>query len=247
MDDSRVLSLTYSFRPAEHVEFVGPPALPIETEQFRGSLEGRALTLVPKVHFPDRDVARRAADLFVEGWQIAAGLESGRPVFELRFAGDEVAITPEQGRPTVQIRAVRPQYVKAHITLPSMKSLPSPPRGFQVTPDVRTLWVRYCGFAQGAEPLTTMGYACFTLLKGGESLRDAGRRLRISAKVLTNLRRLTSTRGDERTARKFTPETKPMDPAEEEWIKAAMKAIIRHLATPQPARGLVMGDLPSLP
>ena len=130
---------------------------------------------------------------------------------------------------------------------------PDPPKFFKISPDALTLWQRYEGYLDNHEPLQSMGYFCFSLLKfraGG--LEKAGKIYQIHFKVLKKLSELTSTKGDEKTARKFDNviSSGPLSPIENEWIKAALMAIVRRVGEINTATSLpiiTMNDLPKLP
>ena len=69
---------------------------------------------------------------------------------------------------------------------------------------------------------------------------------------MQKLGELTSERGDAMTARKYAPRVPPLHPLtpqEEEWIRAALRAIIRRIGmigTGVAFGPLTMGDLPQL-
>jgi hypothetical protein len=55
----------------------------------------------------------------------------------------------------------------------TLKTYPPAPSNFVAAPDVVTLWTRFEGFSKGREPLASMAYFCFSVLK----FRYRGRRL----------------------------------------------------------------------
>ncbi|MBI4643263.1 MAG: hypothetical protein HY743_05935 [Deltaproteobacteria bacterium] len=129
---------------------------------------------------------------------------------------------------------------------------PNPPNFFKISPDALTLWQRYEGYLNNREPLQSMGYFCFSLLKfraGG--LKNAEKMYRINFEVLKKLSELTSTKGDEKTARKFESVISlgPLSAVENEWIKTAVRIIIRRVGEIDNAPSLpiiTMNDLPKL-
>jgi hypothetical protein len=114
------------------------------------------------------------------------------------------------------------------------------------------MWHRYVGYLEQHEPLQSMAYFCFTVLEwsaggGKNKLKKAGKKYNMNEKVLKKLSELSSTRGDEKTARKAAP-LAPLSPKEVEWIKAAILVIIRRVGELKSSslQLIEMGDLPDL-
>lgn len=250
MNDPHVVSLIYRIVEAESIKFNDPPDVDIDTPDFRGRLSKGLLTLEPKEHFESEAQVRPLADDYVRGWEIAAGLQSGRLVFDFRFEGSHIEDrNPAPGTAsvhhsshlhiagTVQVEKISPAY-------------PAPPQDFQLTPEVETLWNRYSRFLEGGELLLSMAYFCVTFLEsrflGGDQRRQAANQYGIHIDVLNKLGELTSTRGDNITARKASGAATPLSGSEGAGINAAIKAIIKHLATRQAGQIIRMTDLPPL-
>ena len=232
------------------MRFNDPPDVDIDTPHFRGRLSNGLLTLEPKEHFESEAELRPLADDFVRGWEITAGMQSDRPVFDFRFEGSNIKDrNPTPGTATAHLT----NHMHASDTVQTERSAatyPTPPQDFRLTPEVEVLWNRYCRFLEGGELLLSMGYFCLTFLEsrflGGDKRRQAANHYDIDFDVLDKLGDLTSTRGDHTTARKASPATTPLSDGETAWINAAIKAIIKHLATRQLGQSLTMTDLPSL-
>ncbi|MBU4230909.1 MAG: hypothetical protein L6277_15460 [Desulfobacterales bacterium] len=80
------------------------------------------------------------------------------------------------------------------------------------------------------------------------NLKRAKEIYRIDPKVLTKLSELTSTKGDEKTGRKFKS-AGPLIAMEIRWIEATIKTIIRRVGEIDTAASLpiiTMNDLPKL-
>lgn len=130
---------------------------------------------------------------------------------------------------------------------------PSPPTGFSWSPDVGALWQRYSGCISGREPVASMAYFSLTVveaLAGGR--RNAPASLAISQDVLDTLGRLSSSIGDDNTARKRAETPRPHTNQEEGWMLAAVRALIKRLGELAHNPGaalpeLTMSDLPQLP
>jgi len=129
---------------------------------------------------------------------------------------------------------------------------PPPPESFTASADVATLWNRYEGHLLGREPLPGMAFFCLTVVErpyNGDRTK-AAQALSISFPILDKLGELTSTRGDEATARKR--EEGPLIPLtkrEEQWIHVVLKEMIQRVAMNAAGakpRTVLMADLPPL-
>lgn len=105
---------------------------------------------------------------------------------------------------------------------------PDPPTDFMLDADTEALWNRWERYDGGEEPLQSMAYFCLTLLEmhGGRS--GAAARFGVSSKVLATLARISSETGDPASARKAKGARRPISPAEEAWIEAAVKLLVRR-------------------
>ncbi len=130
------------------------------------------------------------------------------------------------------------------------KTYPAVPTNFTADPDVVSLWTRFEGFKSGREPLASMAYFCFTLLKNRHGSIDAARKvLAVDKAVLKKLGELSTNRGDASTARKMTPDLAPFTTAEAQWLEAAIRALIRRvgeIASGHSPLQLTMKQLPQL-
>ena len=245
MNDPHVASLTYRVIESDSLEFEDAPDLNFSTPKFVGHLSQGTLTLEPKHHYASEAEVRPQADAFVRAWEIDAGLSlGGRPDFKLRFHGSQlVDRSPDPGSHAVQSSTHAYVNLASHIKV-TKKTYPSPPAKFEVTPEVQAIWTRYCGYVANREPLLSMGYACFTLMKR-DNLKNSAKYFGIEYAVLKKLSELTTTRGDHTTARKVTANMERLTEKEKAWIEEAIKRIIRHLATREPSTQLTMRDLPS--
>jgi len=131
----------------------------------------------------------------------------------------------------------------------------APPSDFIVSPDVETLWYRYRMHREGKESLAAMAYFCLTLLQwraGGRG--KAAATFGIDKPVLDKLGYLASSKGDEKTIRKFPRAAgkplalQPHTPQEESWINDVVKTLIRrvgeHAAGASPLKKLTMANFP---
>lgn len=245
MNDPHVAALKYQVVKSDSVEFHNPDDVEIDTEEFAGRLSKGILTLQPKQHFATESEVRPIAEAFVQAWEIDAGLRDGRPDFQLRFEGSQIV----DRNPSPDVLSIN---VSSHLSLSGSTHIrairsayPDPPHGLVVAPEVEVLWTRFCRYLANQEPLLSMAYSCLTLLERGDR-KLAAKHYLIHIDVLRKLGELTSTRGDNATARKLTGQTSPLSWQERAWIEAAIKAIIRHIASRKPGVTLTMADLPSL-
>ena len=222
-------------------------AAPIEfdTADFSGRLEADVLVLSLKRHAADQVEARALVDPFIRAWEIDAGLTIGRPEFTLRF--DSAQVVDRAPTPGIhELQANATAIATATLQLKVFRGhYPVPLLAFRTTPEVEALWARYLRYLAGSEPLLSMAYACLTLLERGNRRQAAGL-FGVEYEVLSKLGDLTSTRGDALTARKPGQATAPLSSTEAQWVDAAIRAVIRHLATRAGDKRLKMADLPAL-
>ncbi|MGE5445137.1 MAG: hypothetical protein ACM3SR_11145 [Ignavibacteriales bacterium] len=209
MNDPHVVAIKYRVVEGDSIEFTDPPDVDIDTPEFRGRLSKGVLTLEPKQHFGSEAQVRPLADVFIQGWEVAAGLQYGRPDFRFRFEGSQI----EDREPAPGTRSL---HLSEHMHLSDTlhikriyNTYPVPVEEFQVTPEVEVLWDRYCRFVEGREPLLAMAYFCLSFLERGNRTQ-AAQHYGIQSDVLSKLGELTSTRGDKATARKLSSSTKPL-------------------------------------
>ncbi|MGH7791625.1 MAG: hypothetical protein ACREOB_04845, partial [Thermodesulfobacteriota bacterium] len=215
----------------------------IDTSDFQGRLSKGGLTLEPKQHFESEAQVCPLADKFIQGWEVAAGLQYGRPDFRFRFEGSHIEERePAPGTRSLHLSEHGHMTETLHIKR-IYNTYPVPPEEFQVTPEVEVLWDRYCRFVEGREPLLAMAYFCLSFIERGNRTQ-AAQHYSIQSDVLKKLGELTSTRGDKATARKLSSTTEPLSSSEATWIESAIKEIIKHLATLRPGQILKMTDLP---
>jgi hypothetical protein len=97
-----------------------------------------------------------------------------------------------------------------------------------------------------------MAYFVLTILEAGAGGRArAANLLAVDLEVLTNVGRLSSTKGDSATARKAARAGafQPLTPMETHWLEAAIRRLIRRLGEREAGVALEdirMADLPRL-
>lgn len=129
------------------------------------------------------------------------------------------------------------------------------PIAFTISPDVKTMHLRYVDYLQGRDKLLSMAYLFLTVLElsTANNRSEAARQYRISKKLLDRLGGYCS-KGDYREARKAPRKGafEPLTPKEKSWIEFACKAIIMRtgeyaaLGSAEGLPQITMAELPSL-
>jgi hypothetical protein len=251
MRDPHVASLRYRLVLEEGVRYDYTPRNSHVSPTFDVVIEGMEVTVTPKTHHATAELARAEAEPFLSAWEVDAGLGAGRREFSFEFLRAEmVDRLPGAGGVTLS------PIVRGHATLGMgvirTGPFPTPPTDFAYSPDVDALWHRFVGYQKGREPLTSMAYFCWTVLKAAAGRdRAAAKRFAFSNSVVSTLKRLCA-QGDVRTARKVVSQPqRALTGAEVRWLNAAVLAMIRrtgeHAADPAERRKeITLQDLPPL-
>ncbi len=254
--DFHVVLLLYKIKVSAKVTYNNPPPIEFETGLAQFHLENGKLVIRLNVHFSSEHEARIAIEPILRAWEIDAGIRIGIGV--LRFEFDKAEIVDRSPPPPGPKNYVYVGSVANTVSVGDAVSVhlgigryPDPPKLFQITPDVESLWHRFKGHLEGSEPLLSMAYFCLTVLEtnaGGR--RAASRKYNIDERVLRKLGELTSKRGDRTIARKASPgPLPPLTGSENAWIYTAIKSLILRLGDTRDLRSLPvirMQDLPSL-
>jgi len=261
MNDPHVDSLVYRLEVGASLTFTNPPAREVETNKFKMRLDDATLTISMKEHHPALDSARGSVAPFLRTWELDNALKYGPDAFRFIFVNAEVVDRnpPPPGSPqTFSAPSVGSALMLggAAVVQLGLAEYPAPPSDFMVSPDVETLWYRYQMHRDGKESLSAMAYFCLTLLEwraGGRG--KAATTFGIDKPVLDKLGGLASSKGDEKTIRKFPRAGKPLHlqphtPQERSWINDAVKGLIRrvgeHAAGVSPLKKLTMANFPQL-
>jgi hypothetical protein len=134
----------------------------------------------------------------------------------------------------------------------TQNTYPPPPQDVRTTPEVEAAYGRWKAFREGREPLQSMAYAVLTLLESvAGRRREAASTFQVDGRVLDTIARLSSTKGDAVTARKFKQglQVDPLSGGESSWLEAAVRQLVRrvgeHAAGIRLSR-MTMHDLPAL-
>jgi hypothetical protein len=265
MKDPHVESLVYRAESAEDIIYDDPPPVEIDMDKWEGCLENGILTCRMKTHYASISDARKEIESYLRAWEVNVNLKQGKGSIKFVYQNVNVVdLAPQEtGRGVVVcgkavVMGVGTMIASAQI---SRKNYPSPPKNFIVSPDVETLLGRYEGYLDGKEPLQSMAYFCLTMVeriyggqqKKGENIRKAAARtMKVDFEVLDTLGKLTSERGDETTARKFSGQPSPLTGTECAWIASVVKELIYRVGEYSGCRDnstltqITMADFPSL-
>jgi hypothetical protein len=246
----------YTIGSGEGISYRDPEALSFSNHLGDFDLVDKELRIKPIEHFPDEGEARTAIEPFLRAWEIEADLTSN--VGAIRFTFERVELIdrdpPPPGSPQViAVKAVSFAFATGSASLHVIcRRYPQPPQTFRATPEVQHAYRRWIGFRSGREPLQSMAYFVLTLLESVAGGRQkAARTFQIDPAVLGTIGRLSSTKGDESTARKAGSGL-PFEElwgTEKRWLEEAVRRVIYQLgqhASAAPLELLSMDDLPGI-
>lgn len=256
MNDPHVKALVYDLKTSGRLYFINPDSLEHEIDLFRFTLGSDIARFEMKEHFASEGEAKRAVESFIESWELLFALENnGRDVW-LEFKSAEII----DRNPSAEVQSLYAPSIQlgilvgasAEITV-GRQDYPRIPTHFVATLDVQTLWNRYKHYSDGKESLATMAYFCLKMAEhtvGGN--RDMAKKtLNISGKVLDTIQRLSNTRGNANTARKFFQESilKPFTAKEKHWLQTAVRKMIQRVGehgAGAPLPKITMESLPEI-
>lgn len=235
MRDPHVETLTYLLQTDGSVHYTDPAPVAFDSSTVSFHLAAGVLSVRPFGHFTSEQEARDAVEPYLRMWEASAFLNAGKAelLFEFRDSRIVDRNPPQLGMPTsIQLPLLRSS---ARLISPTIiegrREYPAPPGHFALSRDVGALLTRYKGFKRGEEPLLAMAYYCLTLAEGRERGRvQAAQRLAIAPAVLSKIGELTSTRGDNRTARKHARSQQPLSQTESRWLDTAIRKLIGQIA-----------------
>lgn len=253
MCNTRVQELTYtigsgagiSYRDAERQSF----------SNHLGSFEiiDTLLRVKPTEHFSSEIDARRAIETYLLDWEIEADITSNIGAIRFSFKESQVVETEpcHELERAIRVDSWESAKVSDCVSVQIIcHKYPRPPHEFRATQEVAQAYRRWKAHHEGKEPLQAMAYFVLTLADTtfGDRSRAADE-LQIDSKILKEIGRLSSTKGNEITARKAKPLLEDLSPKEQEWLEKAVRLVIRQLgqrAAGARLRDLSMKDLPSL-
>jgi hypothetical protein len=256
MRDPHVERLYFQIGSAEHVSYDRPEPLTFDNDLGRFECHDGRLVVAPEAHFTDPDDARVVVEPFLRGWEIDSDLDGNIGTIRFKYLrADVVDRDPPPPGASVTIAAkagsigISGAAATGHVT---RRKYPRPPTSFRASADVQQAYNRWLAYRHSQEPLLSMAYFVLTILEAGAGGRDrAAQLLAVDEKVLANVGRLSSTRGDPGTARKAAKAGtfQPLTPVETNWLEAAIPRLIRRLGEREAGAALEqirMADLPLL-
>ena len=236
MNDPHVVALIYNVDPSLAEVYSNAKALDHDNETFRITSHVGQIRFEMKQHYATEAEARKVVEPFIRQWQFYADLEP--PRYKIRLTFDRCELVDRKPTPGVHaLRAtLRSKYTGSAQLVVTYPHYPQPPRvGLTITPTVESMYVRYCGYVAGREPLTTMAYFCLTVLENANrrgttrARRTAAREYRIAESVLKKVGNLTATKGG-LFARKASGMGSDLDPDDRRFLEAAVPALILRAA-----------------
>jgi hypothetical protein len=257
MRDPHVEEVHYEIGTGDGVSFSNPPPVAITNHLGRFELTDGKLTIYPADHFADGAQARAVLEPFLHAWEVESDLSRNIGSIRFKYTGVRKVdrnppATPQSGATHLSVAGEAMfvgKVVSLHVT---QSTYPPPPSEFRTTLEVDIAYHRWCAFRQGREPLPSMTYAVLTLLEsmaGGR--RKAAATFQIDRMVLETIGRLSSTKGDSDSTRKFPQggQVQPLTGSESAWLEAAIRRVVRrmgeHAAGVQLTQ-LAMNDLPQM-
>lgn len=202
--DPHVVSLRYRIDRSKGVTF-GNDTWPIvrEVDAFRLSVTQETVTAQMKDHHATEEGARKVVEWCLRAWEI---YEAVRPMgTEVKFSFEEAEVV-DRDPPRVYARARATPRIGSDARVEVVRELrfPDLPEAFVMSSDVEVMWTLYEGYLQGRDRLLPMAYTCLTRFKyGTEGNKVAASRYHVDIKVLQKLGEISTTSGDETTARKW--------------------------------------------
>jgi hypothetical protein len=239
MRDPHVEALIYVIMPGPGVSYEDPKPVAFSNSLGHFDAADGELRFRPADHFSRSDEARTVIEPFLRAWEIQSDLSgNARRILFDYLRADVVDRNPPAadapGAPRI-LCAEGASYglsfgeFHGHLLL---RHYPEPPTAFRTTPEVEMAYVRWNQFREGREPLQSMAYSVLTLMQSmaGDRAR-AAERFCVSRRVLDNVARLSSTKGDAATARKIDASKGFSQLTEREgaWLKEVIPRLVLRL------------------
>jgi hypothetical protein len=256
MRDPHIQTLHYEITSGDYISYRNPAPLSFSNHLGTFDAAEKKLRVTPAEHFAHEAGAREAIEPFLRAWEIETDLN--RNVEMIRFKFDRVDIVDRDPAPPGASQVIHAQAgsygvagssATLHLTC---SKYPDPPKGFRATPEVQHAHRRWLGFRSGREPLQAMAYFVLTVLESAAGTRLAAAcAYQIDSDVLGAIGRLSSTKGDERTARKAGAHNQYQDLSdrEKQWLEEAVRRVILRLgehASGSPLSLITLKDLPAI-
>jgi len=240
-----------------NVDYDNAPSITASNDYFEMKAANNKVCFTMKGHFPTEIEARKIVDDFLRNWEIIIGLEDDPDNITFEFERAEIIdLEPDPNNRCINLRASICAHahcsddVTVHM---SYVKYPIPLSSFSLSPDVETMYMRYKAYREGRDKLLSMAYLILTIVQSNLTRREASNKYKIQKEILDKLGDISSTRGDEREARKAPKDGifKPLTSNEREWIISACKLLMKRLGEYEQCGAdnlseLNMDDLPLL-
>ena len=229
MNDPHVVALFYRIEHGDLVKYSNPKPLFREEPAFRLEVKDKQVRFELKDHYATEESARRAIEDYIHVWEFNACLENGPDAFRLNFEGAKI-VDRNPPLPVPGVKSIAATFrgglsgtltVKLGVV---KNDYPPPPSGLKLCPDVQTMYDRYMGYRLGKEPLASMAYFCWSMIKDGPTANSD-----FSSKVRKKIKRLSSEKGGPQ-ARKASGKDNDLTAQERRFLVEAIKAVIRRAA-----------------
>ena len=228
MNDPHVVALIYHIEHGNSVDFSKAEPLVWDESAFSIKVKDKKVRFELKDHYASEGEARKAIEDYIRVWEFDACLENGPDAFRLNFEGAKIVDrNPPPPVPGVKnIAATFRGGLSGTLTVKLgvvKNDYPPPPSRLKLCPDVQTMYDRYMGYRQGKEPLASMAYFCWSMIKDNPANSD------FSSKVGKKINRLSSEKGGWR-ARKASGKDNDLTAQDRRFLEKAIKAVIRRAA-----------------
>ena len=235
MNDPHVEALEYSIQYGpDIIDWSCAAPMHVQEKDFDVRAENGRVRIEFKTHYASEQEARSALEeSYIPNWEFDVGLVRGPNAFALRFERSQIVDrNPPPGPPPLRISA-RTGYATGSLNLapPTPPAFQEPPRDeIKRTPSVESVFQHYLRHYRGAETLPAMAYFCLTVLDQMAGGRDkAAAYFGISRNALAHIRKLSTEKGGD-VARKAEGLDTPYSPDEKQFLRSAIKALIRRAA-----------------
>ena len=244
MNDPHVVALIYKIKHGQSVDYREAKPMDHEEPDFHVKIANGKVRFAFKKHYATEEAARTSIAEYICAWEVDAGLKGGANCFKLKYYDRQIedrSPTPGMKDVSWTFRAGTPTVT---ISATVDKQYPPPPPGLKIIPDVQLMYNRYMDYLQGREPLTSMAYFCWTMVKD-----DPTTKTDFSRRVCNTIGRLSLGGGPKYARKREGINKEPLTDQECHFLMEAIKAIIRRAAERAhgPNRGLPPISMSGLP
>ena len=252
----RVKALYFNIEHDSGIDYSNAAPLSLRESAFDVMVDDDKACFTMKEHHATEKEARDAVAPYISTWEFEAALQLGPNKFTLVFdVADIEDRDPTTGAVFLRPKPVRLGALRGSLKLAVVKNrFPSPPAATVLrSPDVQSMFDRYLGYRERREPLASMAYFCFTVLRDSQGpsssrLSAGARYYGIREDVLRTLSRLSSTKGGA-GARKADGIHQELTREEKRFLEDVVKTIIRRAAElaanpSKTVKPITLSDLP---